>query len=297
MTHRKQLMIGMHDTGKSTFIGALYHVVESGQVEDSLQLVNLGDNRAYLVEKRDEWLGCREIDRTKLGEEQVLTLTVRDVHTDQITELVLPDVSGETFRDQWEERRSTEVFDDLARQADAVLLFIHPDTVKEPVRINKNKEVAVILEEDDGNAAQPAGQSQEAQNIAQVKWHPKFAPTQVQLIEVLQFLLREPQVYPLSRLAVIVSAWDLVKDDYDSPTAWLLKRLPMLYQFLKANSDRVSFKVFGVSAQGGQLGKDDAEMLGKIRQAERIEVVTDVAGEYDKHDITAPIKWLMTTAE
>jgi hypothetical protein len=286
-------MIGMHDTGKSTFIGALYHVVESGQVEDSLQLVDLGENRGYLVETRDQWLGCRDFERTKLGEEQILTMRLRDSDTGQITELVLPDVSGETFRDQWEERRSTKVFDDLARQADAVLLFIHPNTVKEPVRINKNKEVAAVLEEDGEQTPPPESQSTDEQNLARVDWHPKFASTQVQLIEVLQFLFREPNTYPLSRVAVIASAWDLIKDDYDSPTAWLSKRLPMLYQFLQANSDRVPFKVFGVSAQGGQLGKDNSELLSKSRQAERIEVVTDIDDEYDEHDITAPIKWLM----
>lgn len=294
MTQRRQLMMGMPKTGKSTFIGALYHVVESEQVEGSLQLVDLGESRDYLVYLRDRWLGCVEIGRTQLGEEQIVELKLSDPNTGSVTELVLPDVSGETFRDQWEHRKSTEVFDELARQADGILFFVHPNTIKNPVRINQNKQIAALLEDD--AAAEEKSPSPEAENALQVEWQPAFSPTQVKLIELIHLLLREPHRYPVSRIAVIVSAWDLIGNDYDTPTAWLTRRLPMLNQFLKANSDRVAYKVFGISAQGGELSKnskDNQELLRKSRQAERVVVVTDTNSEYDRHDITAPIKWLM----
>lgn len=303
MNERRQIMIGMSDAGKTTFLAAMYHVVESGQVAESLQLVDLGETRDYLVQIRDEWLGCRRLDRTKLGKEQVLTFKLKDERTARVTELVLPDVSGETFRDQWEQRRSTKVFDDLAREADGVLFFIHPDTVFNSTRINQNKEVAALLDDDEepaqGKDPKPEEpSSSEAENAAQVGWHPKFSPVQVKLTEVLYFLLREPHLYPLSRVAVIISAWDRVKSDYAAPSVWLAERLPMLNQFLRANSDRVAYKVFGVSAQGARYKKDDNNALLRMRrQAERILVVTDAEGEYSKHDITAPIRWLMDAEE
>lgn len=292
MKIRKQVMVGMMGTGKTTFIAALYHVVESAEVENSLQLSELAEDRKYLVEKRNEWLGCVEFDRTKLGKEQVLTLKLKDPSSQDLVDLVLPDVSGETFRDQWEHRRTTKIFDDLAKESDGVLLFIHPQTITDGVRINKMKEIAAVLEDDQEQGLTDT-QSVLAENRPQVDWHPSFAPTQVKLVEVLQFLLREPHVYPVKRIAVIVSAWDLVKHQYGTPAHWISKRLPLLDQFLKANQDVATYKFFGISAQGGSLGEDNSTLLCKPCQSERIDVMTDVPGEYNEHDITAPIKWLM----
>lgn len=304
MTIRKQIMVGMMGTGKSSFVVALYHVVESGEVVQSLQLTELADERKYLVEKRDEWLGCIEFDRTKLGKEQVLTLKLKDPSTQRVVDLTLPDVSGETFRDQWEHRRTTKIFDDLARESDGVLLFVHPETIKDGIRINSVKEVAEVLEDeaevekDDFKEGDTTSKNEDLiESNTAVDWHPSFAPTQVKLVEVLQLLLREPHVYPIQRIALIVSAWDLVKSQYASPREWITKRLPLLNQFLLSNHDRVSVKFFGISAQGGSLGADNSAMLSKGRQSERIDVATDKPGEYHEHDITAPVKWLMEDNE
>jgi hypothetical protein len=285
---QKQILIGMQNAGKSTFIAALFHVVESGQVKEALQLVELGENREYLIDLRDRWLDCLELDRTKLGEEKFVTLRLIDPLSRQTTELIVPDVSGETFRDQWEKRKTTKVFDEVAREASGALLFVHPDMIRNPVRINENKQIASVLtpsESDEAAIPSPAAQTP-------VEWSPKFSPTQVKLIELLQILMREPHVYPLSKIAIIISAWDLVSDEYKEPSRWLAAELPMFHQFLRSNFDRVSHKVFGISAQGGPLNQE--ALLRTQHQAERIDVVTDIPEEYSHHDITAPIKWLMT---
>ena len=304
MNERNLMMIGIAETGKTTFLAALFHIVESGQIESSLQLVELGATREYLVRIRDKWLGCNEMERTKIGDEQLVELKLLDIDTKRTAQLVLPDISGETCRDQWEKRKSTKIFDELARRSQGILFFVHPNTIKEPVRINRNRLVADILKDEatdtDGDinnkqtAVSPAA-TQRSENSEQTEWHPRFAPTQTQLVEILQFLLREPDTYPISHIAVIVSAWDLFKNDnqYHTPSDWLVRRVPLLHQFLTANSDRVGFKAFGISAQGGKLGEDDSEMLSKFRQAERIEVVTDIENEFNRHDITAPLKWLL----
>src|SRR5690606_16707011 len=97
------------------------------------------------------------------------------------------------------------------------------------------------------------------------------------------------------RIAVVISAWDLVKESYRIPTDWLKRRLPLLHQFLLANRDRLPFKIFGISAQGAELSEDNSELQRHCRQSERIEVVSDVENEYGKHDITAPVKWVRST--
>jgi len=280
------ILIGLQDSGKSTFLAALYHVVESGQIDDSLHLGELGPDRTYLNELRERWLNCEKLDRTKLGHEQVLQFQL--ISSDgTVIDVILPDVSGETFRDQWEQRKTTIVFDDLARRADGVLFFIHPDTVRKPVRINFVRAVAAVLDDLDV----PATSTSSGEGL-EIKWSPKLSPTAVQLTEVLQFLVREPEMYPVKRVAVIVSAWDLLQSDFQKPSEWLAKDLPLLSQFLKANSDSLPYKVFGISAQGGPL-EQAGDLRSRINQSDRVLVASDEVGEYGIHDITAPIKWLM----
>jgi hypothetical protein len=283
---RKQLMMGMPRTGKSTFIGALFHVVESGQIPDSLQLIKMERSRGYVVESRERWIGGNEFERSKLGEDQVVTMKLRDPATGDETELILPDVSGETFREQWEQRKSSKLFDEFARQSDGILFFIHPDTIKSPVRIQIAKKVADQIGRSKKLASKPAAQISR-------EWKHEFAPTQTKLVELLQFLTRDPDIYPISRVAVIVSAWDLVEDQYQSPRMWLEKRVPLFSQFLKANQDRFAWTLYGLSALGGNLDEDKLSLLKAKRQAERIRIIGDGC---NLHDITAPIKWLMNSA-
>ena len=94
-------------------------------------------------------------------------------------------------------------------------------------------------------------------------------------------------------LGVVISAWDCVKDEQLNPSAWVEHRLPLLWQFLKAN-DRIVERYFGISAQGAEL-----EHAGEIREesqrsgrcSDRITVVQEDLSE--SHDITEPIRWLI----
>ena len=63
----KQLVVGLPRTGKTSFIAALGHVVESGEVPNSLQLVDLGNVRDRVNAISKEWLGYREVDRTNFN--------------------------------------------------------------------------------------------------------------------------------------------------------------------------------------------------------------------------------------
>jgi hypothetical protein len=240
-------------------------------------------SRSYVVESRERWISGTEFERSKLGEDQVVTLKLKDPISGDETELILPDVSGETFREQWEKRKSSKLFDEFARQAHGILFFIHPDTIKSPVRIKVSKKVTAQIGR--SKKLTPAPKEQ-----APVEWKHEFAPTQTKLVELLQFLTRDPHTYPISRIAVIVSAWDLLEDTYPSPTTWLDKRVPLFSQFLKANQDRFPWTIYGLSALGSNLDEDKEKLLKEKRQARRIKIVGD---DCASHDITAPIKWLM----
>lgn len=116
-----------------------------------------------------------------------------------------------------------------------------------------------------------------------------IVPTAVKLVELLQFLKERPfKARPL-RVALVVSAWDLLADSQLTPVSWVDRHLPLLAQFLRSNEDGDPFRVYGISAQGGELSQA-AELLKKRKPSERVQVVCE---GYDGHDITTPIFWLL----
>jgi hypothetical protein len=88
-------------------------------------------------------------------------------------------------------------------------------------------------------------------------------------------------------LVVVISAWDLVESGGQTPSQWLSKELPLLDQFLRANSDRFKTQLVGVSAQGGDLSQA-AELMQLTKPADRIRVVS----QDGPNDITAPVHWI-----
>ena len=76
-----------------------------------------------------------------------------------------------------------------------------------------------------------------------------------------------------------------------SPEDWVKRDLSLLYQFLLTNPDRFSCRVYGVSAQGGDV-TDPAtrtRLLAMVDATDRIEVSgIGVNG----NDLSAPIAWV-----
>ena len=99
----------------------------------------------------------------------------------------------------------------------------------------------------------------EAEEAVEVKpRNPKDDPTQVQLVELLQFVryLRNDQKL---NLTIVISAWDLLEAQSHKwkPQDLVKKELPLLWQYAKSNSDIFSVMYYGVSAQGGKLNETD----------------------------------------
>jgi len=298
LTSYKQLIIGLPEAGKTTFLAALWHVVTSKEVDGSLQLIKLDGDRKHLNKIRKAWLEYRKVGRTIPTTEELVSMRLGLPKNQRSVELVFPDMSGESFRQQWVDRKWSKEYDDLVKEASGVLLFVHPLKVVGPDRLEPALEeiVAEIAdEEDEENEA--SGVSDED---SLPEWDAKTSPTQVQLVELLQFIEHQLQLIRINRVGIIVSAWDLVMDRYESPDVWLQRRLPLLDQYLKANNERFETRIYGVSAQGAAYGSDTTEVDEKLakgqqydRQAERIIIVGQ---DCQPHDITAPAKWLMESS-
>src|SRR5438876_477290 len=184
MNVKKYLIAGLPETGKTTFLAALWHVADSGEVPGSLAVSEVHGVRDHLNKIREQWLNCQQFERTTIPSEKTVSFRLRDPRTQHVVELSLPDLSGETFQHQWELRTWTETFAKLAAEASGVLLFVHPHAVIEPVRIDSALEAM----------ASAAGQTQKAAgHVAGVPsvghstiepWSPAHTPTQVKLVEI-----------------------------------------------------------------------------------------------------------------
>jgi len=287
----KVLVIGLPGTGKTTFLAALWDVVGSGEVEGALQLERLSGDKQHLNEIRDLWADCNKIPRTRLPNERIVSMALRDSQTNACSEVFFPDMDGESFEHQWTERVWTTEYEKLVAESSGALLFVHPATVNEAALIRDAQPLIKRIAEEPGReAGTRAEEKEELTGQQAVAYEPRYAATQVQLVELLQLIrMRQPQGADF-RIGVIVSAWDIVlKLGKMTPEAWLETRLPLLNQYLHASTDIVPFRIYGVSAQGGELS--EAQKIRKShRSSDRI-VVT--CGQQTSHDITVPVRWIM----
>lgn len=285
------LMLGLQGSGKTSFLAALWHLVEAAELPASLTAPTLQPNREYLNRIRDNWLRFQEVGRTPLRVDESFSLILRDSITNGLIDVSIPDLSGESLRLQWALRKATVGFADRCQTAVGAFLFIHPESVRRPLRIPPNEAPAPV-NGPDGRTNMMSQSNTQPNDDPQLAthWTAEAAPTQVQLVELLQFAsyLRHPEI--AFRISVVISAWDLIRTPI-VPIAWLERRLPLLFQFLTANSDVVPFRVFGVSALGGNL-EADRELLQRERvPSRRIRVVDDAVESH--HDLTAPLRFLL----
>jgi hypothetical protein len=209
-------------------------------------------------------------------------MKLEDSESKDVVQVWFPDLSGETFRVQLRSRQWTDEYCELAKEAKGIILFIHPNIVVPPTRID---EVEPIVRDIRSQEEVAEDSEVEGQNL----WDIDKMSVQAKLVELLQFHVNSPYCENIRRIAVVISAWDLVMNYTESPEKWLEKALPFLDQFLKANRERFAFRIYGVSAQGADL-KNACLLLAEINPEERIIIVGD---ECILHDITVPVKWLM----
>jgi hypothetical protein len=282
VNHKRFLVVGFPSTGKTTFLAALWNIVESAEIKCSLVLKELHGNRGHLNKIRGKWLGCQALERTKPIDEQMVSMKLVHPDSGKTTEVFFPDMSGESFKSQWEKRHWTKWYAKLVEESAGILLFVHPDQVAEATRIDEANQLMAQLPSLDF----PIETTEEEF----VEWDLSRTPTQVKLVELLQFIFAHRSA-KLLRICIIVSAWDLICTSGKSPDEWVDSRLPLLSQYLRANLDNCSYKVFGVSAQGGDLEEDSDRLLEYAVPSKRIIVV---GLDCRSHDLTSPVAWLMS---
>lgn len=285
MSGRSVAIIGLPESGKTTFLAALWHLITDRDVDTILRFHTLKNGDAtHLNEIAARWRDAKVQDRTSIGGNRLVSMSLKDAQHTPVR-VTFPDVPGEAYRRMWEDRDCEPEIKDILRTG-SVLLFIHSDAITTP------RWVADEI-------AQSRALGLEVPEGEETAWHPRLAPTQVQLVDLLQLLRSPPLDAGPRKLAVMLSAWDKAEGEGLEPLAYLETKLPLLAQYLRCGADQWTVRVYGVSAQGGDYDpvdpaathRPEAEALRRLdRPSTRIRLVGDGT---ESHDLTKPLAWLM----
>ena len=283
------LFMGLPGSGKTTFLAAVWHVLADSSSETRLKLKGRSVERRYLHQIAADWQACSQVQRTKVESEELVVLSLASGDTE--FELTVPDLSGEAFEQQLVDRKIAVGHNKNIQRATGFVLFVHP-RVKDGTRLTYSRQLCAVL---DGAPIQPAlarGAGGNAPPSSIEPWSIEKLPTQVALVELLQFALESAA--RRVRVAVVISAWDLVEKASftGTPQEFLSREMPLLRQFLDSNNDRLEHTVFGVSAQGGDITVDE-QKKALLDLADALKRIKVLHGTEASQDITKPIAWLL----
>lgn len=294
----KITMLGGHSSGKTSYLGGLWATVKYAPPGAPVTLRgDLPASSAYLDLAEHALLGCESVDRTRrdTGERVLLDLSI-DGEPFIFQHL---DVAGETVEAMLAQRVvSAALMAELAG-SDALMIFVHPDRVKGPSTIAEAMRLAAAAGVPlDPPAIPDEPDTSPADVDPLVVW--ASAPTAVHLVDLVQIAMESRSSSERARIAVIVSAWDILEGGPDwgttvRPREWLQRALPLFVQFMDASSRALDWRAFGVSAQGCDfLDTAAVDALLDLPYERRPVVVTE---EDWTHDIAEPLRWLARVPE
>jgi hypothetical protein len=240
----------------------------------SLESLRNGDF-AHLNTLAARWRKAEEQIHTERASNRLVVMNLADAEGTAMR-LSFPDMSGESFREMWEDRECDAELAEVLRSDSGILLFVHANTIKHPVWVTDVVEQMRAL-------GLPVVEGKP------IEWHPRTAPTQVQLVEMLQLIRKSPLNIGKRKLAVMLSAWDKVEEEGHSPENFLALNLPLLDQYLRFGPDEWTWRTYGVSAQGGDLDDAADELRAADVPSTRIKLVLN---DTVSHDLTEPLRWL-----
>jgi len=295
MPERQFTVLGLVNSGKTTYFAALYYLLKNAEDEYAFR-IDLGyeiKDRAYLNMISQQWARMEKLGRTATGTWQSLELPLLNrADTSRLVAFV-PDMAGEFFHETLKSR-SWDI--SLAGQLDrsnGLMLFINVEDYRSVDALDEKW--ARARERLSITSTEP-----ENEKVETKLWEadPNKLPSDVTYTDLIQ------QVYYYDqdrnyRLAILLSAWDQIKKRltpadralYDDPEAYFNTRFPLLSQFLQSHQENFEVSVFGVSAYGAD--PDDQEARKELLNRTTHERVQIVSREGVGHDITLPLVHLL----
>lgn len=330
MTKRSIVLLGGPDSGKTNYIGRLWPSFKKRK--GILCAERLPDDIAYVdgaVEHLMQGSFAPRSDRNLEVGRADFSIGVRgDNGNGELTELMVPDISGELWTRTVATFEISQEWLDLLKEAEGAVIFVRAlsDQVVRPLdwvtartilTMESEEEVepeggeAVVLESVDvteiGHDPKPPANSSMGIDVSaatepeiiEVPSEPDL-PTQVLLCELMRYLgmyLSDGADGAHPHVAVVVAAWDLLDPQTreHGPMAYLKREFPLLAGRL-ADTGRLNVRLFGLSIVGGDL-EDDAEFRNKFFQRDISDqgwvVIEDADGIRTDEDVMLPIAWAM----
>jgi hypothetical protein len=285
----KIALIGLPRTGKSTYLGALWNLIQDDD-DASIHEVQVKGDRSYLQFLGERVASLEEIRRTDVESEEAFQVTVGLLSRPSI-ELYIPDLSGETLRILVEDREWHGLLQAAIKGAHGILLFVHPNRVRQPIRTNFTDEMVtefltITPSIEEGDEVENTNESNESP-----RFKSRFACTAAQLIDAIENILDDMKGDPPIRLGIIISAWDEV-DGQVTPQEWMEQELPAVWSLCQSNSDLLEVAIFGVSALGGRLPEEREDLLLKRSVYER---AFACEGDGSPAPLSRPLEWALSS--
>lgn len=269
MNNKLNIMVGFPNTGKTTFIAALWKYLKDVK-NNTFELDHYPSNREYLEHLVESWLHCVPVARTISNKYEKVSFTIK-TKGGPCVDIIIPDIAGETYRRVFLTR---EIEKNLAlnlSEANGLIVFINSQLED----VSSHNRFGII---DSSDIA-------ESNSSLVPPFLAEDTPIRIQLVDVLQSILDINNNN--LKIAVIISAWDLIEDKI-TPDKWVQSNIPFLYNFIKNNFG--NFRYYGISAQGGDYLEKKKELLLMDSPVERIRVID---GENCSNNITLPLQYLI----
>lgn len=284
----KIVVMGLPESGKTTFLAALWHLLDSKEIKTELSLKSYDADLKYLNLIRNSWLQCKKPQRTSELKAETVRLTLNDPSNREIV-VVIPDIKGEEFDEQWAQRYCSVEHEKNVGSMSGMILFIHPGNIIPHKTIHDAQQILDELKKisshnENKKPDEDQSETSSEEQDLNLPFNPNNCPTQVKLVDNLQVVQQQTNLKSVN-LAIVISAWDLTGES--NPKKWLADNLPLLNQFLE-NNDLFKLNYFGISAQGGELS--DAERLLSLPcPSERIGITFEESPQ--SSDLTRIILW------
>ena len=285
---RSIVICGFPESGKTTFLAALWHLVTSRSETTTLRFESLRDGDfSHLNAIAKRWRDGKKQIRTETSSNQLVSMRLVD-DGGSLSHVTFPDLSGESFRQMFEDHECDPNVAQILNGGEGMLFFIHADTIRLPHLVTTV-------------TAQSRSLGATTRSDQYEPWNPRLSPTGIQIVELLQLLVLPPLRVPFRRIGIVLSAWDKVIDERRTPEEFFSEKLPLLDQYLRSRADEWEWRIYGISAQGADYEKENETLpdsqAAKLRQIRSLDEpsqrISVISGGSESHDLTEPISWLI----
>lgn len=282
MSSQSIMLIGGPDSGKTNYLARLWKALQSGSGQlksvESPDIKYVEDALAHLLQGSFAPRSEKNIEESRRD----FVVTMASQSSGQQIKIVVPDVTGELWKDAVSSSELTEEWMNQLKESSGALLF---------VRVLSDLNVAPL-------------DWVTARDLLKMDWaesphQEESMPTQVLLCELLRFLqltLRKRSNGGLPRVAIVITAWDRLDAEAKAlgPSAYIEKQYPLFSGRLE-DASSLDVKLFGTSVVGGDLEADPA-FRQRFFEADLNTsgyVVQEIDGRVrEELDLTLPIAWL-----